>query len=130
MDWKFTNDRPVYLQIKDQLRGAVLSGEFAPGTKIPSVRDIATEAKVNPNTMQHALHELEQEGLLMPHGTNGRFVTEDPSVLEEVRSRCLTQLALECMHKFSLLGVSPQEIVSLIEQLGKERTECEWTPPL
>ena len=100
MNWKFTGDRPVYLQIMDQLRGAVLSGDFPPGAKIPSVRELATEAKVNPNTMQHALHELEQENLLISQGTNGRFVTESPQILEELRSRCLTALAREYVHKF------------------------------
>lgn len=122
MNWKFTGDRPVYLQIKEQLRGAVLIGEFPPGAKIPSVRDMATAAKVNPNTMQHALHELEQENLLISQGTNGRFVTEDPHILETLRQRCLTELAMECVHKFSLLGVSPKEAALLIEQLdnGKD----------
>lgn len=121
MNWKFTGDRPVYLQIKDQLRGAVLSGEYPPGAKIPSVRDMATEAKVNPNTVQHALHELEQENLLISQGTNGRFVTEDPEILNDLRTHCLTALARECVHKFSLLGISKKEAAALIEQLDDRK---------
>ena len=99
MTWKFSSEMPVYLQIMDQIRGSVLSGEYLPGGKIPSVRDLAAQAQVNPNTVQHALHELEQEGLLSAHGTNGRFVTEDDQVLQKLREDRIRALALECAQK-------------------------------
>lgn len=117
MTWKFSSDRPVYLQIMDQIRGAVITGEFSPGSKIPSVRDMAMEARVNPNTMQHALQELEQEKLLTAHGTNGRFVTDDPQILEDIRLRCLQALAAECAEKFALFGVSPREAAGIMEKM-------------
>ena len=122
MNWKFTTEKPVYLQIMDQIRGAVLSGEYAPGAKIPAVRELAAEARVNPNTVQHALHELEQEGLLSAHGTNGRFVTEDEQVLQRLRSARIRELAEDCAQRFAALGLSPAQAAQ--ELLGLERTDC------
>lgn len=75
MNWKFAGDRPVYQQIMAAIRGAILKGELPPGGKVPSVRDLAAQAQVNPNTMQRALTELEREGLLVSGGTSGRSVT-------------------------------------------------------
>lgn len=121
MNWKFSSEMPVYLQIMDQIRGAVLSGEYLPGGKLPSVRDLAAQAQVNPNTVQHALHELEQEGLLSAHGTNGRFVTEDEQVLQQLRNNRIRALALECALKFAVLGLSPAQAAQ--ELLGLERME-------
>ena len=121
MNWKFTTKKPVYLQIMDQIRGAVLSGEYAPGAKIPAVRELAAEARVNPNTVQHALHELEQEGLLSAHGTNGRFVTEDEQVLQRLRSARIRELAEDCAQRFAALGLSPAQAAQ--ELLGLERME-------
>ena len=121
MHWKFTSDRPVYLQIMDQIRNAVLSGEYAPGVKIPSVRELAAESRVNPNTMQHALHLLEQEGVLWVHSTNGRFVTEDSQVLELLRETRIREIAREYVQKFAALGLSPTQAAQ--ELLGLERMD-------
>lgn len=121
MNWKFSTEKPVYLQIMDQIRGAVLSGEYAHGEKIPAVRELAAEARVNPNTVQHALHELEQEGLLSAHGTNGRFVTEDEQVLQRLRSVRIRELAEDCAQKFAALGLSPAQAAK--ELMGLERTD-------
>lgn len=122
MVWKFTGERPVYQQIMEQIQGAVLSGEFAPGERIPSVRDLATQAQVNPNTMQHALHELEQQGLLVASGTTGRYVTEDASVVEQLRACRLRALAAECAQRFAAFGLSPAQAAQCLLQLqdGKE----------
>ena len=68
MNWKFSGDRPVYQQICELIRGAVLTGELKPGPRIPSVREIAAQAQVNPNTVQRALSELEREALLRSGG--------------------------------------------------------------
>lgn len=121
MNWKFSTEKPVYLQIMDQIRGAVLSGEYLPGGKIPSVRDLAGQARVNPNTVQHALRELEQEGLLCAHGTNGRFVTEDEQVLQKLRQARIRELVTDCAQKFAALGLSPAQAAQ--ELLGLERTD-------
>ena len=80
MAWKFSSDKPVYLQISDKIVKKVLSGEYPVGEQIPTVRQIALEAAVNPNTVQHAFSELENEGLIISKGTMGRFVTEDAEI--------------------------------------------------
>ena len=84
MNWKFTGDRPVYQQIMETIRGAVLKGELQPGKKVPSVRDLAAEAQVNPNTMQRALTELEQDGLISAQATVGHFVTSEEGQIRMV----------------------------------------------
>ena len=120
MNWKFTGDRPVYLQIMAAVQGAILTGQWQPGQKIPSVRDLASQAKVNPNTMQRALTELEREGLLVGAGTTGRTVTTRPEILEAAKYRALKELAMECAEKFALFGVGPAEAAALLLQLEKE----------
>lgn len=120
MEWKFSGDRPVYQQIQQTLRGAVLKGELLPGQKVPSVRELAAQARVNPNTVQRALTELEQEGLLIGCGTSGRTVTTDRQILESMRRRILMDLARECAETFRLFGISPTEAGQLLINLEKE----------
>ncbi len=124
MNWKFTGDRPVYQQIMAGIRGAVLKGELAPGQKVPSVRDLAAEAQVNPNTMQRALTELEREGLLVGGGTSGRTVTTDQKILSDMRDRILKELARECAEKFMVFGITPTQAAQLLLGLDGEKEEC------
>lgn len=119
MRWKFTDDQPVYQQIISLLRGAVLSGEYQPGSRIPSVRELATLARVNPNTMQRALLELEREQLLVCGGTTGRYVTDDPTVLEIMREKQLRELAQNCADKFAAFGVTPAQAAELLKNLDE-----------
>ena len=121
MNWKFTGDRPVYQQIMATIRGAVLKGELPPGKKIPSVRDLAAEAQVNPNTMQRALTELEREGLLVSGGTSGRSVTEEESVLTGMKEEILRELAKECAEKFMVFGVTPSQAAQLLQELDGKK---------
>ena len=123
MNWKFTGDRPVYQQIMVLIRGAILRDELPPGGKIPSVRDLAAEAQVNPNTMQRAMTELEREGLLVSGGTSGRTVTENPLVLEQMRDRTLEELARECAEKFMVFGITPTQAAELLLKLEKKKEE-------
>ena len=120
MDWKFTGDRPVYQQIMEQIRGSILKGALTPGERIASVRDLAAQARVNPNTVQRALTELEREGLLIGGGTNGRTVTKDALVLQKMRQQALEDLARECAEKFMVFGVSPAQAAELLRGLEKE----------
>ncbi len=122
MNWKFSGDRPVYQQIMETLRGAVMKNELKPGDKVPSVRDLAAQAQVNPNTMQRALTELEREGLLIGSGTIGRRVTTDQEVLTTMRQQILEDLARECAEKFLVFGITPTQAARLLLALeeGKE----------
>lgn len=121
MIWKFTAERPVYLQIMEQIQGAILSGEFSPGDRIPSVRDLAIAAQVNPNTMQHALQELERMQLLVTSGTSGRYVTSGPNVLESMRASRLRELAADCIKRFAAFGLSPAQAAELLVHVNEER---------
>ena len=123
MNWKFTGDRPVYQQIMALIRGAILKGELLPGGKVPSVRDLAAEAQVNPNTMQRALTELEREGLLVSGGTSGRSVTENPEVLEKMREKALEELARECAEKFMVFGITPGQAAELLLRLENDKED-------
>ena len=120
MNWKFTGERPVYQQIVATIRAAILTGEYPPGMKIPSVRDLAAQAQVNPNTMQRALTELEREGLLVSGGTSGRRVTEEETVLEEMKEQSILELARECAEKFRVFGLSPAQAAQRLMLLEEQ----------
>lgn len=122
MDWKFSGSQPVYLQIMEQIQSAVISEEIGPGARIPSVRDLAFQAGVNPNTMQRALWELERDGLLIAD-TTGRWVTEDEKILNEMRWKRVRQTLYACAQQLQSVGLTLQEAAQLLEELEKEETE-------
>ena len=122
MNWKMAGDKPVYQQIMAALRGAILKGELIPGQKVLSVREVAAEAQVNPNTVQRAFSELEREGLLVGGGTSGRTVTTDETVLAAMRQETLQELARECMERFAVFGVTLAQAAQLLLDLEKEET--------
>ena len=120
MNWKFVGDRPVYQQIMALIRGGILTGELSPGQKIPSVRDLAAQAQVNPNTVQRALTELEREGLLVRGGTRRRRVTEEETVLKEMKEQSILELARECAEKFRVFGLSPAQAAQRLMLLEEQ----------
>ena len=87
MAWNFSSDKPVYIQIAERIMTSVLAGDYKPGEQIPTVRQLAIQAAVNPNTVQHAFTELEKEGVIISQGTLGRYVTEDTEVIEACRKQ-------------------------------------------
>jgi len=119
MQWRIDSNRPVYVQIMEHIRSAVLSNEYPPGSRIPSVRELAALVNVNPNTMQRAMAELEQQGLLVSTGTLGRFVTEDESVIDALRQQAIQEAVRECAARFRELGLTMQEAAELLSQEGK-----------
>ena len=123
MNWKFTGDRPVYQQIMAAIRGAILTGELPPGKKVPSARELAAQAQVNPNTMQRALTELERECLLISGGTSGRTVTQDQDVLQAMRRQTLEELAREWAEKFRVFGLTPRQAAQLLLELEDQKEE-------
>ena len=120
MQWQFSNEMPIYSQLVEQIKIGIVSGMFPPGERLPSVRDLATEAGVNPNTMQRAMTELERDGLVYSQRTAGRFVTEDHAVIEAAKR----DLAQRHIHAFLAamlrLGYGREEIISLLEQEHQE----------
>ena len=120
MEWKIDNSLPVYVQIKAHIRDAVLTNEFPPGSRIPSVRDLAAQANVNPNTMQRALTELEHEGLLISNGTLGRFVTDDSRIIDAMHQEAIAQAVRISAEHFKALGLSMEEAGRLISCYKEE----------
>lgn len=123
MNWKLTGDSPVYQQIMAAIRGAILKGELPPGGKIPSVRDLASEAQVNPNTMQRALTELEREGLLVSGGTSGRTITQDQEILSAMREETLQGLARDFAERCMVFGVTPTQAAKMLLSLDEKKEE-------
>lgn len=116
MAWHFSTDRPVYMQLAERITRSVLTGEYQPGEQIPSVRQLAMEAAVNPNTVQHAFTELEGGGLIISRGTLGRFVTEDRAVIEACREQAARQLVRDFIENISQLSVTGQQAIAMIEE--------------
>lgn len=118
INFHFNNEQPIYLQIASQLELAIITAELLPGERLPPVRDFATIAQVNPNTMQRALSELEDTGLIYTERTSGRFVTTDR---DHIR-RCREQLARSKIESFlsdiDRLQLSRHDIIKLINQIG------------
>ena len=96
MTWTFDNNKPIYLQIVERLKRQIVARELAAGDKLPSVRDLAQTAGVNPNTIQRALSELESQGLVFSRRTSGRFVTEDQDLIDRSRQ----DLSQDQLHNF------------------------------
>ncbi len=122
MAWNLDSDRPIYLQIIEILQTRIVSGMYQAGDRLPSVRELAAEASVNPNTMQRAFAELERSGLILTQRTNGRTVTEDTALIATVRQNLAKEqikLFWENMHK---LGYEKQEISALLEQIKGEES--------
>ena len=115
MEWNFRNDQPIHSQLTQRLTEAIVSGIYAPGEKLPSVRELALEVGVNPNTVQRALTELEREGLVFSQRTAGRFVTENENMIVNAKLRIADERVSEFLRSMKTLGCGRQEIISLIE---------------
>ncbi|MFY9176330.1 MAG: GntR family transcriptional regulator [Caldicoprobacterales bacterium] len=120
MPWDLTSDRPIYAQIIEQMELKICSGVYPLGSKLPSVRDLAREASVNPNTMQRALSKLEESGLLYSVRTSGRYVTEDVNMIKETKKRIAREHIEEFLKRMSDLGFDQQDILSMLNDMSKE----------
>lgn len=120
MAWELKTDRPIYIQLMEQIKLGIISGQYPPGERLPSVRDMAFDASVNPNTMQKALSELERDGLVYSQRTSGRFITEDKDMIEMVRSGLALEQITEFLQKMEKLGYQKAEIMKLMENAVKE----------
>lgn len=116
MAWQFNHTEAVFLQIARHLRGEILRGKYLPDQQIPSVRQLATEAAVNPNTMQKALTLLEEEDLLYTRGTVGRFVTADADVLHAARERMRREVVGHWLTEAKEMGISIEEAIHYMQE--------------
>lgn len=120
MSWNFTNDRPIYMQIMEKIQLKIICGYYKPGEKLPSVRDIASEAAVNPNTMQKALTELEKTGLVFSKRTSGRFITEDSDMIKDMKNNLAKEQINDFLKSMEKIGYTKEDTVKLVETIIKE----------
>ena len=110
MAWELDADRPIYAQLVERIQREIVSGQYRPGEKLPSVRDLATVAAVNPNTMQKAFAELERSGLIVTQRTSGRTVTEDTELIRNTREQLAVGHVRNFMNNMQELGYQKEEI--------------------
>ena len=115
MEWKLTDDRPIWSQLSDLVASQIAAGVYGPGERLPSVRELAAEAGVNPNTMQRAITQLETLGLVTTNRTLGRTVTENAEALEEMRRRLAVECAESYFKEMGALGYSRGEAADMAQ---------------
>jgi DNA-binding transcriptional regulator YhcF (GntR family) len=120
MPWDLKPDRPIYTQLVEQIELKIFSGSYPPGSRLSSVRDMAQEAAVNPNTMQRALTKLEEDGLIITHRTSGRTITEDVQMIKQAKGGLAREQISEFLEKMKLLGFEKQETLILITDMLEE----------
>ena len=120
MDWTFRTDAPIYTQLYEKLTLAIVSGGYAPGERLPAVRELAVDAGVNPNTVQRALSELERCGLVYTQRTAGRFVTEDAERIGAEKLRLAEERARSFLGAMEELGYNRIQTVMLLEKMRGE----------
>ena len=116
LDYIFDNERPIYIQLVEILRKEMVSGKLKPGERLPSVRELALTARVNPNTMQKALVELENEGLVYTERTNGKYVTNDYDIIENKKNELAEQKVTRYLNDMESIGINHDEAIKYLER--------------
>lgn len=125
MPWNLDSSRPIYLQIIERVQMDIITGRYQPGDKLPSVRDLAQEAAVNPNTMQKAFSELERSGLIYSQRTSGRFITEDKELIHQMKKELAAAEVSAFVAHMKQLGITPEEIRQLLAETIEEEDNHE-----
>ncbi len=115
MRWSFSEDRPIYSQIIEQIKKFILSGSILPGEKLPSVRELAGDAGVNPNTMQRALAELERTGLIYSQRTSGRFITDKEKLIQTMKQEMADEKISLFLQSMKQIGFTKEQVTDLIK---------------
>ena len=123
MEWKIADDRPIWMQLSEQIAAQIAAGVYSVGERLPSVRELAADAGVNPNTMQRAMADLENQGLVVTNRTAGRSVTQDMRAIEELRSMQAREQVLVFLERMQGLGYTRGEIRAVLEDALKEVEE-------
>ena len=116
MSWNLDSDRPIFVQIIEHLEYDIVSGSLSPGAKVPSVRELATDAAVNPNTMQRALSEMERLGLMRTERTSGRYVTDDEGVITSLKKDLASVGVDGFIKQMKRLGLDRDEVLKLVKE--------------
>ena len=118
MNFEFDNNVPIYIQLVEQLKIYIVSGKIKPGERLPSVRDLALQTKVNPNTMQKALVELEELKLIYTERTNGKFVTNDQKLIDSYKKEYADELSNKYFSSMKSIGFSESDSIEYLKKLG------------
>lgn len=118
MQYLFDNERPIYIQLVEMIRIDIVSGKFQKGQRLPSVRELALMMKVNPNTMQKALVELEEEKLIYTERTNGKYVTEDEKLIEKIKKQLAQEKVNNYLNSMESISISYELAVKYLQELG------------
>lgn len=116
MNFNFDNDRPIYIQLVEQLKICIISGKIKSGDRLPSVRELALKSQVNPNTMQKALVELEDLKLIYTERTNGKFVTTDKKLIENIKKELAKNKVQEYLNDMNNLGFNKTEAINYLKE--------------
>ena len=117
MAWTLSSERPIYLQLVDRIKRQIASGEYSSGERFPSVRELALEAAVNPNTMQRALSALEADGLLITSRTAGRTVTTEEVLIKNMKEQIATEEYMRFYRSMKELGYDDEGIKQFINEV-------------
>jgi GntR family transcriptional regulator len=118
LDYIFDNERPIYIQLVERLRKEIVSGKLKVGERLPSVRELALTTRVNPNTMQKALVELENEGLVYTERTNGKFVTNNKELIERIKKELAEEKINNFLNDMKNIGITYEETKIYLQELG------------
>lgn len=122
MPWNLDNNGPIYLQLVERIQMDIVSGVYHAGDKLPSVRELAADAAVNPNTMQKAFTELERSGLVYTQRTNGRYITEDQERISRVREELARECTQSYLSNIRRLGYEREQALALAQKIIEEGT--------
>ena len=123
MEYQFTDDKPIYVQLMDYFKVQIVSGELQEGSRLESVRDLAVKARVNPNTMQKALSELERIGLVRAERTAGRFITDDKERIKKMKQDIAEEEIFLFLNKMKSLGFEKSDVMELLDKKLKANHE-------
>ena len=123
MSWEFQDHLPIYAQLMDTLKRRIITGRYLPGEKLPSVRELAAEAGINPNTVQRAFSELEREGLIYTQRATGKYVTENADEIKSARQALAKTQVAEFLSNMQALGYSVGDVIVLLQSFNESEEE-------
>ena len=121
MNFEFNNNIPIYIQLVEQLKIYIISGRIKSGERLPSVRELALQTKVNPNTMQKALVELEELNLVYTERTNGKYVTTDKKLIDKYKQEYANELSKRYLTSMKNIGINKEEIINYLKIFEGEK---------
>lgn len=113
----FNNNLPIYIQIMDYMKKLIVTGELKEGDRLPSVRELSGELKVNPNTIQRSYQELEREGLVFTQRGMGTFVSEDIEMVKKLKNTMALSIVQEFIIEMKSIGFDKDGIIDLIRSI-------------